>query len=63
MNKNTLYLILAVAAVAGVGYYIYKKNQAKAVTTPTAPVVTGEGNPGGVVGEIQDAWDAIFGKS
>jgi len=60
MNKQTVYILLGVAVVAGVGYYLWKKNQRQTITTPQAPVVVD--NDGGVVDAVQDAWDAIFGK-
>jgi len=63
MNKQTVYILIGIAAIAGVGYYLYKKNQRMAITTPTAPVITNNNDDKGIVGQVQDAWDAIFGKS
>ena len=63
MNKQTVYILIGIAAIAGVGYYLYKKNQRTAITTPTAPVITNPYDDKGFIGYAQDVWDAMFGKS
>ena len=63
MNKQTVYILIGIAAIAGVGYYLYKKNQRTAITKPTAPVITNPNDDKGFIEHAQDVWDAIFGKS
>ena len=65
MNKQTVYILIGVAAVAGIGYYLYKRNQRNQIVNPT-PATIGAGTVGGnegFVDNLQDAWDSIFGKS